>query len=556
MKFPILPLIFLALPLFLWAQKPVSTGNTQNSLSCVGCFVSQSEMAFDASTSTFALVDPTALPLSTVGYVSQDYSFAAALAIGSELRLDLAFSDHSILAGLLGTLANDLVFDRLEIELLNGTTVVSTYGGSSGTSLAELDVVDAASSRFNLLIQIPTANIDGIRIRTGALISLGAGITPSVLEVYDIEGMPTDRYYASRFTGNSGQNGSALTSCLSCGVFNEVHAASLGNDPNSQYAQMRWDIGLSLLGTEYQYIEYDWDVSPNTDFLGDADGTSDAVVIQLQETALANLGLDLGSDLWDNNGLALMAQYSDGSSSLLDNSSPLLSANLLGAGSGRFQLVLNIPAGKTLERVEIRRTAPTLGLLTELRIYNVYSVSQASLPLKLAYFKTKKEPQKGILLEWQTESEYDMDQIVVQRAGDDMLFEVLYTLSAQNDPQQNANYEFVDEQPLGGNNYYRLQFVGFAENDISYSVVKVENWQQNKGFTLYRQGDNLRIQKIEQDRKELLKLEVYSLQGQLLLQQNFAHAQAELNTADLPKIFQLQVVGERQAYYQELIPNP
>ncbi len=61
---------------------------------------------------------------------------------------------------------------------------------------------------------------------------------------------------------------------------------------------------------------------------------------------------------------------------------------------------------------------------------------------------------------------------------------------------------------------------------------------------------------MEQDRKELLRLELYSLQGQLLLQQNFAHAQAELNTADLPKLFQLQVVDDGQAYYQELIPNP
>jgi len=556
MKFPILLLLFLAFPLFLWAQKPVSTGGTQTSLSCVGCFVSQAEMAFDASTSTAALIDPTALPLSTVGYISQEYYFAAPLVVGSELRLDLAFSDNSILAGLLGTLANGLVFDRLEVELLNGTTVVSTYGGSSGTSLAELDVVDPASSRFNLLIQIPTANVDGIRIRTGALVSLGVGVTPSALEVYDIKGMPTDRYYASRFTGNSGQNGLALTLCLSCGVFNEAHAASLGNDPNSQYAQMRWDIGLSLLGTEYQYVEYDWDASPNTDFLGDADGTPDAVLVQLQEVALANLDLDLGSNLWDNNGLALMVQYTDGSSSLLDNSSPLLSGNLLGTGSGRFQLVLNIPAGKTLERIEVRRNAPTLGLLTELRIYNIYTATQASLPLKLADFRLEKDLSQGIFLQWQTESEYDMDQIVVQRAGEELLFKDLNSQSAQNDPHQSANYEFVDKQPLWGNNYYRLKFIGFAENDISYSTVKGENWQQNKSFTLYRQGDHLRIQKMEQDRKELLRLEVYSLQGQLLLQQNFAHAQAELNTADLPKLFQLQVVGEGQAYYQELIPNP
>ena len=556
MKSPILPLLFLALPFFVWAQKPVATGNMQTSLSCLGCFVSQPEMAFDASTSTAAIMDPTVLPLSTIGYVSQDYSFAAPLAIGSELRLDLAFSDNSILAGLLGTLANCLVFDRLEVDLLNGTTVVSTYGGSSGTSLAELDVVDAASSRFNLIIQVPTANVDGIRIRTGALVSLGLGIAPSSLEIYDIKGMPTDRYYANRFTGNSGQNGLALTLCLGCAVLNEAHAASLGNDPNSQYAQMRWDIGLSLLGTEYQYAEYDWGASPNTDLLGDADGTPDAVVIQLQETALADLGLDLGSNIWDNNGLAVMAHYTDGSNNLLDNSSPLLSADLLGTGSGRFQLVLNIPPAKTLDRVDVRRTAPTVGLFTELRVYNIYTVTQASLPLKLAEFHLKKDLKKGILLDWQTESEYDMDQIIVQRAGEDLKFEDLSAIDAQNDPHQKANYAFTDEQPNWGNNYYRLKFLGFAENDISYSEIKVANWQHNTTFTIYRQGQNLSIQKANNHKEEPLRLQVYSLQGQLLLEQNFANAQADFNTANLPHLFQLQVVGEGQAYYQELIPNP
>jgi hypothetical protein len=90
-------------------------------------------------------------------------------------------------------------------------------------------------------------------------------------------------------------------------------------------------------------------------------------------------------------------------------------------------------------------------------------VSFAALPVNLVSFKALL---KGDMVEvnWKTATEYNTDIFEVQRSNNGVDFSTIGTVKAKN-AAFGSSYQFTDEKPLAGYNYYRLRIV-----DINRSV--------------------------------------------------------------------------------------
>lgn len=459
--------------------RPSSDANTTSSGSCFTCSISSPENARDVSSSTFATFDASTLGIGLIGSISREYDFSANLTQGNNLVFLISFSDNTLLSALGTSVANLTVFDQLKIDLMNGSTVIASYGGNGlSSNMAEVDVIDESTSTYNIIITVPSTNINRVRVNSGAFVALGA--SPSAMELYDIYSNPADRYYANNFTGNSGQSGAALTACINCFVDRESDAETHNSDPNSNYARMAWDAGLSLLGSEYQYIEYDWGATPDNNFLGDGDGIDDIIVFDMQVSGVADLGLnDLGLGLWNDGGIELVVTYTDFTTETHDNSSSLLSASLLGNKSGRFSMSFEIPPAKTVEKVEIRRVAPTVGLYTELRLYSVHSEPKdPPLPIQLVDFRGEKTTH-GILISWSTVYEENNDYFTLLKSLDGETFYSLGTINGAGNSNNQKTYSF--QAPLessSGLSYYKLQQTDFDGTSTTSNLIAISHIEQ------------------------------------------------------------------------------
>lgn len=78
-----------------------------------------------------------------------------------------------------------------------------------------------------------------------------------------------------------------------------------------------------------------------------------------------------------------------------------------------------------------------------------------TLPITLKSF-TAKPVDKNILLTWQTLSEKNNKNFEVQRSFDGKSYKSIRTVEAAENSDTEKNYEFTDQNPYPGTNYYKL----------------------------------------------------------------------------------------------------
>jgi hypothetical protein len=105
------------------------------------------------------------------------------------------------------------------------------------------------------------------------------------------------------------------------------------------------------------------------------------------------------------------------------------------------------------------------------------------LPITLTNF-TGETKQYGIKLNWATSTEINNQYFEILRAGDDANFVIIDKLNGANNSSESRNYTYTDDNPLKGNNYYKLKQVDFDGKTALYGPVFVK-------FGLSEQGLNV-----------------------------------------------------------------
>ena len=91
------------------------------------------------------------------------------------------------------------------------------------------------------------------------------------------------------------------------------------------------------------------------------------------------------------------------------------------------------------------------------------------LPVELASFEGK-DMGKTVLLKWTTLSETDNSHFEIEKSTDGARFEFIGKVAGSGDVTEAQNYNFEDDSPVNGENYYRLKQIDF-DGDFEYSNI-------------------------------------------------------------------------------------
>jgi len=141
------------------------------------------------------------------------------------------------------------------------------------------------------------------------------------------------------------------------------------------------------------------------------------------------------------------------------------------------------------------------------------------LSVELSSFSLKSQ-EKSIFLNWETKSETDNDYFVVLRSQNGIDFEEIGELNGQGNSSVIVNYQFVDERPLFGTSYYKLQQVDF-NGESSFSQILSISFSVTNTFMLYPNPTNSDVNlTLSTEEKESVLIEVFDVVGQLVFVQN------------------------------------
>ena len=155
-----------------------------------------------------------------------------------------------------------------------------------------------------------------------------------------------------------------------------------------------------------------------------------------------------------------------------------------------------------------------------------------SLPLVLSSFIAQKQTNK-VVLQWQTSSEEDVKQFVIERSNDGKTYKAIGTVAATGNSTLTRHYSFADQSPyMSSSNYYRLSMQDI-DGKSKYSKILIINFDgllttelsifpnPTKGIAQIQLPDGM---------KGTVGLQVIDLNGRVVKFTNLASDGSALNT--------------------------
>jgi len=111
----------------------------------------------------------------------------------------------------------------------------------------------------------------------------------------------------------------------------------------------------------------------------------------------------------------------------------------------------------------------------------VYTVSV--LPLELISF-TGTQKEEKVICSWLTASENNTDRFIIDRSSDGLLFETVGIVNAAGNSYSALAYEFADEHPEKGTNYYQLKTID-GDGSVSESEIIAVHYKHDQEATIF-----------------------------------------------------------------------
>ncbi len=173
--------------------------------------------------------------------------------------------------------------------------------------------------------------------------------------------------------------------------------------------------------------------------------------------------------------------------------------------------------------------------LAEIRI----NVQSSVVPVELIYFNAKCNLNgSSIILEWETATELNNDQFIIEKSNDNRNWEELTKVPSKGDSESNTEYSFVDSDLFDGKNYYRLIQV---DTDGTSRVLKsvVSDCELDViGLDVFPNPFNSATNiSFSTKSNELIKMKVHDPIGRLVFEQTISpesnQVQIEFNAQEL-----------------------
>ncbi|MFL5729288.1 MAG: glycosyl hydrolase [Cytophagaceae bacterium] len=167
------------------------------------------------------------------------------------------------------------------------------------------------------------------------------------------------------------------------------------------------------------------------------------------------------------------------------------SLNSAGAWSTKTLNSVNLAAGK--QKIYLTASNGSAMKLNWLRINCASSCGY--LPVEFTDFQALKNPDASVKLRWQTASEKDNQEFIIERSMDGIQFEAIGRVPGNNTTGQPHDYYFDDLYAPAAEVYYRLKQVD-VDGSFTYSTVRSVNLRENSSIIIYPNPveDQLNIQ--------------------------------------------------------------
>jgi hypothetical protein len=192
-----------------------------------------------------------------------------------------------------------------------------------------------------------------------------------------------------------------------------------------------------------------------------------------------------------------------------------------GGNTGCFDASISIPIGSY---IMLRWWDPNNGSNDpHMAIDNVsvtaYEFASCSvvLPITLLSFTGKSLTNTTNLLEWTTSTEINNDYFTLERSSDAQSFSAIGIVNGAGNSNISLNYNFIDDAPLKGINYYRLKQTDF-DGVFSYSnSIALTN--NNTDYSIWNSVNTLYVKGAKENQSSNLK--IYNLIGELIFENEF-----------------------------------
>jgi hypothetical protein len=160
--------------------------------------------------------------------------------------------------------------------------------------------------------------------------------------------------------------------------------------------------------------------------------------------------------------------------------------------------------------------------------YSLYEFTvhgYAVLPVSLNGFDASVNPQKNILLQWNTRQEFNNDHFDIERSDGNAPFMTIGTVTGKGNTNNPTTYSWVDLHPASGKNIYRLRQVD-RDGKYKYSVTTMINLPGNtqSAFSVYPNPVTDQLIVSNSGEKGIVSASLYTSAGVQLI--NFTNAAA------------------------------
>ena len=144
------------------------------------------------------------------------------------------------------------------------------------------------------------------------------------------------------------------------------------------------------------------------------------------------------------------------------------------------------------------------------------------LPVTLLDFYADQRTDGTVDLLWQTSMEQNSHYFAIQRSADGKTFETIGQLEAAGNSEKTLNYSYIDQSPLEGNNFYRLQMVDLDDKYKYSQIVEVNSSASGKQLEVFNNPFHDQISlRVNENASDQLMLTLTDLQGRTVLRQAY-----------------------------------
>ncbi len=141
--------------------------------------------------------------------------------------------------------------------------------------------------------------------------------------------------------------------------------------------------------------------------------------------------------------------------------------------------------------------------------------SELILPITLKSFEGRATPNR-VLLEWVTSSEQDNDHFRIERSQDGIQWQMLTKVPGSGTSYSEKSYQWTDNFPYPGLNYYRLVQVDHDGTEHPFRMISLEPAHPVFHFDIRAHDRTIQL---AQNLKEKVRVTILDLHGRSLLHQ-------------------------------------